>query len=333
MSGPEHVNLQFEDSGRWYSLPEWAEYFIGVGSHVARASNTDSRIVTAIVVPTRAFGAAFVSLGMIISDSAARDQASESAHFEMLFDLAPGTPVILRPKKGTALKGVLQSPEEYRGQLWVRVQVHSKEGGGRTYLIDESHGLTVQPAGRLTWKLPKTQGMGNDRTASKFVDSLLGEADPIQLGVKSKIVCALVGRRNTLEHEIRGTPLSIRVNGDQHAEGQLQDILRVDSFVTEQQSHRSALVTVGTSRPAADVINNVEIGVVFDGALGFLKLGAIWPPRHQVIILDRTEPYFDDAISAINSRFTQTGLRDECGLPDIEPPPGGEILAFREDLQ
>lgn len=333
MSEPGQVNLHFEDSGRWYSLPEWAEYFISIGSHMARAPSTDDKLVMAIVVPTRAFGAAFVSLGMVVAEAAARDQASETAHFERLFDLAPGTPVIFRPKKDAALKGVLLAPKEYDGKLWVRVQVHSAAGGGKTYEVDEAHALNVQPTGGLTWKLPKKQGIDNVRTANKFVDRLLGETDPVQLGLKSKIVCALVGRRNILEHEIRGTPLSVHVNGDRHAEGELQDVLRVDRFVTEQQSHRSALVSVGKSPPSADVINNVEIGVVFDGAAGFLKWGTMWPRRHQIIILDRTELLFDDAISAINSRFSQNGTRDECAMPDIETPAGGEILAFREELQ
>ena len=29
------INLHFEDSGNWYSLPEWAEYFINVGKQLA----------------------------------------------------------------------------------------------------------------------------------------------------------------------------------------------------------------------------------------------------------------------------------------------------------
>jgi len=63
-NGNTRINLHFEDSGKWYSLPEWAEYFISVGKQLAVADNSKSRIVTAIVVPTRAYCAAFVSLGM-----------------------------------------------------------------------------------------------------------------------------------------------------------------------------------------------------------------------------------------------------------------------------
>ena len=79
--------------------------------------------------------------------------------------------------------------------------------------------------------------------------------------------------------------------------------------------------------------SNVEMGVVFDGALGFLKWGQMWHGRHQVVILDRTEPYFDDAISAINTRFSQNRTDGEVALPGSDAPPGGEVLAFREALE
>jgi hypothetical protein len=326
------VILHFEDAGDWRSLPAWAEYFINVGKQLASADQSDSRIVTAIVVPTRAYAAAFVSLGMVISDAAARDSASESAHFEALFDLPYGTSVIYRPKPGKTLKGIMLGPEELSGKLYVRVQVHSKDGGGLTHFVDESHALQLQPA-RHSGKLPKKQGGENTRFANQFVDGLLGEADPVQLGIRSKLCCAVVGRRNTLEHEIRKTPLALHANGRLHAEGYLQDVLRVDRFVTEQQSHRSALVPVGAEPPSGDVIENVEMGVVFDGAHGFLKWGEMWQGRHQVLILDRTETYFDDAISAVNARFSQNRTNGEAALPECDSPAGGEVLAFREALE
>ena len=201
-----------------------------------------------------------------------------------------------------------------------------------TYWVSESQCLNVQPTGGPSWKLPKIQGRQNIRTANKFVDTLLGEVDAVQFGLRSTFACALVGRRNVLENEIRKTPLAIHVNGDPHVEGNLQDILRVDRFLGPQQSHRSALVSIGADPPSTDVLNNVDMGVVFDGAAGFLKWGTMWQSQHQVVILDRTEPYFDDAINAINTRFSQNSAHDGGEMPVAQAPPGGEILAFREAL-
>jgi hypothetical protein len=332
MSAALPVRLHFEESGEWYSLPNWAEYFISLGKHLAGGTESDSRIVTAIVVPTRAFAAAFVSLGMVISDAAARDPVSQAAHFKKLFHLPSGSRVIYRRKSGQTLKGVLLEPEQRDGKLWVRVQVHSKAGGGLTYGIDESLALQVQPA-RHSGNLPKKQGGKNVRLANAFVDRLLGEADPVQLGLRSKLVCALVGRKTILEHEIRKTPLAVYVNGHRRVGGVLQDVLRINRFVAERQSHRSAIVPVGAKPPSGEILSNVEMGVVFDGALGFLKWGELWQSRHQVIILDRTEAYLDDAISAINARFSQNRIDAETVLPECETPPGGEALTFREAVE
>jgi hypothetical protein len=331
MSITAPVNLHFEESGEWYSLPEWAEYFISVGKQLASSGKSDSRIVTAIVLPTRAYAAAFVSLGMVVSDAAARDRTSEALHFQKLLDLPPETRVIYKRQSGKTLKGVLQGLNVISGKPYVRVQVHSKDGGSLTYNIDESHALEVQPA-RHSGKLPKKQGGANSRFANRFVEGLLGDADPIQLGLRSKICCAIVGRRNALEYEIRKCPLSLHTNGCIQAQGYLQDVLRIDRFVTAQQSYRSALVPVGTENPTQQVIDNVEMGVVFDGANGFLKWGSMWKGSHQVVILDRTETYFEDAISAINTRFSQNGSNDEATLPEIDIPAGGEALSFREAL-
>jgi hypothetical protein len=269
---------------------------------------------------------------MVINDATEHDRVSAPDHFERLFDLPPGTPVIYRLSKKAALKGLLQEPIEYDGKLWVRVQVHSQAGGGMTYCIGESQCLNVRPTGGRSWKLPKNQGRDNTKIASKFVDSLLGETEAGQLGLRSSLICALVGQRNVLEQEIRKTPLAIHVNGDAPIEGKLQDILRVDRFVSPQQTYRSALVSIGTDPPSAEVLNNVETGVVFDGAVGFLKWGKMWQAQHQVVILDRTEPYFDDAINAINARFSQNSVHDGGELPNAQAPPGGEILVFREAL-
>lgn len=326
------VSLHFEDSGKWYCLPQWAEYFINLGKCIATAPASENRIVVAIAIPTRAFGAVFCSLGMVVSEAAEQNRPSEAAHFEKLFDLPAGTPVIFRQSPHRVQKGVLQDPEEYNGKLHVRVQVQDRDariGGGLTYLIDESRALQVQPA-KHSGKLPKKPGVENKQFANSFVERLLGEADPVQLGLRSKLVCAIVGKKNSLEHEIRQTPLAVHVNGDCRAEGRLQDVLRVDRFITDQQSYRSALVPVGSSPPSGDVASKIEKAVVFDGAAGFLKWGAMWPNQHQVIILDRTELYFDDAISAINSRFSQNRAETETLLPDSDVPPGGEVLAFRE---
>lgn len=326
-----HKKIYYEDSGNWHSLPDWAEYFISIGKYLATTPQSNSRVITAIAVPTRAYGAVFVGLGTIIKDAAARVQTSESTHFERLFDLPPGTPVIYRLNERKILKGILKEPQDISGKIWIPVQVQSTESGGGSYFIDESQAYKVQPA-QHSGKLPKKQSGKNSRFSNNFVDLLLGDADPVQLGIRSKKVCAFVGRKNILEHEIRKTSLAVYVDGRRTAEGQLQDILRVNRFVSEKQSYRSILLPIGIKPPTSEVLRNVELSVIFDGALGFLKWGDMWKSCHQVIILDRTEAYFDDAINAVNTRYSQNRVDGDTTVPECDTPPGGEVLMFREAI-
>jgi len=334
MSDASIISLHFEDSGEWYSLPNWAEYFISVGKQFAFSDfDVGSRIVTAIVVPTRTYCAAFISLGMVVSDAVRREHTSKEAHFKRLLALQPGTPVIYREKPGKTFKGILRPPKELHGKQCVGVQVYSKEGGELTIWISEAYALKVHPA-KHSGKLPKKQSGKNKHLSNEFVISLLGDFDQVQLGIQSKLVCAIVGKKSLLEDEIRRTPLAVYLGDDRRAEGWLQDVLRVDRFVIGEKSHRSALIPVGTSQPSSEIISKTEMGVVFDGAAGFLKWGTMWQDRHQVIVLDRTDRDFDDAIHAINSRFSQNRINTKLSLPcsDIPLPPGCEILAFRETI-
>jgi hypothetical protein len=205
------------------------------------------------------------------------------------------------------------------------------KGGGVTQLINKAIALKVQPATH-SGKLPKKQSGKNKRLSNEFVNILLGDPDPVQLGIQSKFVCAIVGKKSLLEYEIRHTHFAVYRDGDNREKGLLQDVLRVDRFTSGEKSYRSALVPIGISQPSSDIISKIEMGVVFDGADGFLKWGTMCQNRHQVIILDRTERYFDDAVHFINSRFLQNRANVELLLPDIalSLPPGTEILAFRE---
>lgn len=329
MEPSKAIQLHFEDEGSWYCLPEWGNYFISLGRKLAEDDGDRGRLVVALALPTRAYAAAFVSLGMIICDAANRDVESASDHFQKLLTLRAGTSVLYR-KKNRPLRGLITGIEDLNGKKYVRVQVHSQAGGGLTYLVSQENSLTVQPAPGRSWRLPQKQDRSCPGKADAFVDTLLGGTDPVRLGLSSKLVCALVARRNTLEHEIRKAPLAIHVNDSVYATGCLQDVLRVRRFVGPQQNYRSALVTLGKRPPSGELLARVEKGIVYDGGVGFLKWGSLWEGLHQVVVLDRTEPYFQDAISAINERFARNGTQDGAVVPGGNAPAGVEILVFRE---
>lgn len=328
------ITMQFEEDGEWHNLPAWAEFFINFGKQLVLADHSKSRNVAAIVVPTRAYCAAFTSLGIVIGDVAKQSLPSKELHFEKLFDLPRGTPVVYRPTPTTILRGILQEPDEHNGKLVIRVQVQSSEpgrSGALTHLIDENRAYQVQPA-KDFGALPRHPIEREDRFANNFVESILGAADPIQLGLKPRVVCTFIGHRNTLEQEIRQTVLAVHHDGLLRAKGTLQDVLRVDCFMSDEQIHRCALILPSSSLQTSDVVDKIESVVVFDGSAGYLKWGTKWPRQHLVIVLDRADPFFHEVIIEINSRFLQNHVNAENTIDISGAPPGTELFIFQEEV-
>jgi hypothetical protein len=261
------------------------------------------------------------------------ERPPESVHFNMLLELQPGTSVTYNHQEGKIFKGILQPPEKLHGQQWVKVQTSSKAGGALTHFINEERAFQVYPASH-SGKLPKRQDGKDKKFLNEFVNSLLRGCDLVEFDTQSKFVCAIVGKRSLLEQEIRQTTLATYIGGGRWAEGSLQDVLKIDRFTTGSQTHRSALIPTGVNQPPGDIMSNIAISIVFDGAVGFLKWGHLWPNRHQIIILDRAEPYLYDAINAINSNFLQNRVNIACcdQYGEATPPPGTELLVFREGI-
>jgi len=111
------MNLLFQKDGSWQPLPHWAQFYIKLGSQLAKTPKVDTRLVVGIAAPTRAYAAAFLALGMVLqkaADAVVHEDAKE--HFQYLSSFDRGTPVLLRVG-GQWCKGKLAGPGVHLGQL------------------------------------------------------------------------------------------------------------------------------------------------------------------------------------------------------------------------
>lgn len=331
------VKLCHKYSDKWYAVPKWVEHFISIGEELAlEGFESSSRIITAIIVPARAYCAALIGFGMIIGDTIIRDRPSKEAHFNKLLGLEPGTPVVYHEADKKIRNGVICHPEKINGDYFIRFQISepSQKGGGIFILIGQEKAFQLHPS-TCPVILPKRRIVREKILHNEFVSKLLPGCDLINFDIQSKFVCAIVGKKNLLEQEIVNTPFAVNIN-NHFTEGILQDVLKVNDFAKGAQSHRSTLIPTGLRRqPSINMVEKVETSVVFDGADAFLRWGSMWPNRHLVIILDRTELCFNDAIHSINSAFSQNRIDVERSVPfsGIAPLPGTELLAFREEIR
>ena len=330
------TKLCYKYSDKWHAVPKWIEYFISIGEELALEDfKFSSRIIAALVVPTRAYCASLVGFGMVVGDTIVRDRPSKEEHFNKLLSLDPGTPVIYHETDRNIRAGVICRPEKINGEYFIKFQIlePSKKGGEVFALINQKRSLLLHPSTHPVM-LPKRRAVKDKIPHNEFVSRLLPGCDLVNFDMQSKFVCGIVGKKNILEQEIGRTPFAVDGNGS-FAEGSLQDVLRVNIFTTGAQPHRSVLISTERRQPRTDIVEKIELGVVLDGADAFLRWGAMFPNCHQVIILDRTELHFYEAVHSINSAFSQDRIDIMGSVPfsDITPPAGLELLAFREGTQ
>ncbi|MFG1495176.1 hypothetical protein ABMA57_00995 [Saccharospirillum sp. HFRX-1] len=326
------IELHFDKFGRWVTLPSWAEYFVRVGKHIDLPSNIHESYtnVIAIIVPTRAFGAALTCLGSVINNSQSQFYPlSKGDHFEVLAGAPSGTPVLYFQSERKGMKGVLKGSEKYHGLLYLRVQVQSEKGGSLTHLVDKNNSYRVQFS-KHSGELPSKQKKTNSDLKNELINFLFWKDEDSGIKAFGKPSCKIIGSKKRLENEVCKTPLDFYVNGKHYISGSLQDILRIDQFSTATQLHRSMLLPTDSFNKE---VLNMKMTTVFDGALGFLNLSSSLSGCNQVVILDRADNNFNDAIGAINSRISQNSSSSEMALPECNPPPGVEVVAFREKVK
>src|SRR5690606_34613772 len=83
--------MHYKSDDKWDSLPEWTEVLTTVGHEVGMLSAVDERRPCfGVVLPTQAYAAAFVALGVLRFAAGTREKESASEHFDALFGLRKG---------------------------------------------------------------------------------------------------------------------------------------------------------------------------------------------------------------------------------------------------
>lgn len=328
----------YEDAdGGDQPLPGWLRYHSAVGAIAGRYSVNGRRLVIAAAVPTRAYCAAFNSLGVVTANASADGVFVESElHFQRLRQLPFGAAVLYR-QKSKKLKGRLEGSDtvpqkDGTEKPCVRIRVHNRGSGGLTHLVYAENAHKVEIVGGVQGELPKKQKGRRVKSSIEFVDEFFPNESLESVALKSRVLCAIVGRANALLREMKETKLAVQSSDKQQVtRGTLQDVVRIRAFAGNEADHFLADVVPVDSK-TVDLDDSPPV-VVFDGAAGFLKQRSKWPLSNLVVILDRTEPGFDDAVAAQNETYMKRRVGDNeveglASLPDA--PPGVEIVAFEE---
>ncbi len=332
-----HIDIDFRYwvDGRKLPLPSWGKFYMQLGASVAEQSDPQSNIVTALAVPTRSYAAAFVAAGAIICRARTIDtkgQISSAAHFEMLSRLPAGTSVVLR-KGEKSVKGKIVGTNGGNGDgsamIGIQTQAPTGKGGPLIVWIPAEASLRVQVSSKIWTQLPANSVKSADvsKASSEFVARIFQGADFSNFFTKSSLDCVILGSVASLKQEATATKLSVGSDGQEASAGTLRDILRIRRLMSTHEAFRSDIFPVN---PKGNAMESEEMAphlVIFDGAVGFLKWRYVWSHCNWVVILDRTEPRFTEAVQIVNEEYWSRISDEELRLSDA-PPDSVELVSF-----
>lgn len=318
------------DRTNWAPLPNWSQFLMQAGAIICSIENTEKRTVASFSLPTRAYAAAFLSTGAVLSRlSSSLDAATDIAHIQQLCALPRGTPVTLC-RNNRILKGLFMGCGEFEGKVLARVQVENARSGALEYQIAQEQWARIQVSALAPTALPSRQkGRLND--PGNMLTAIIGPPKALDHTLTSQLDCVVVGRANIMLYEIGHTQFCYKVSDSCCSPGNLQEILRVRRFLGNSNAYRSDVISIDDASFWASQNVRPPTLMVFDGARAYLKCHHLWPNSHAAVILDRTDLHFDEAAQLINQDFVQRRIGSAWPQQKLPPIPIGiEVMVYEE---
>ena len=315
-------------------IPDWANFYLSLGFYISQESSSENRKVVVLSVPTRSFCSTLIVAGAIsymAQNFDDADLATKENYFRYLSDLPDGTGLMRRnPKtrnietRGHKTSDFYEMPEGYIGY-------QSHKG---TTKLDPSKNLfdatlcwneiELDPS---DYKLPQTHKKFNVDDGTDFRSYIFGNnrADKFYKNT-STTECLVIGEVKLLESEVLLEQLIVP---EVQRVGAFQDIIRANTLVRSNLGfgYKTKLLTdrINTDQSSADIPKLT----VFDNPRAFVKWNTSFTRSNTVVILDRTDPHFDDSVLSANQEFENRPM--DLDLTDLLRGPipyGVDIMAY-----
>lgn len=335
--------LHHRDGGVWLKLPDWAAYFASVGSLASTSAGASRKVAVGLVVPTRAYCAAFTALGVLTSTLGEGPTSDGSlVHYQTIARLPIGTPLWLRRKNRKVYAEFDGLDESRGGPPRLRIKVAPNEKGGLTNILSpaDSNLIEIRTGGatNLPGKQKGREIVRNDRFVGQFFDG----KDIYSALLQSRLWCVLIGNADRLHGELASTELAIVPSEPGDSKNLLREIRRVGSQVPKgclQELLRPRAIAGVTSSYLCDVVSKAARDetpkvAIFDGARAFLRWRDNLRESNWIVVLDRTEPEFAAAADVLNQRYLRRLASGfvTAALDRLPPaPPSVELLVFEEE--
>lgn len=325
--------LQYVSANGVKPLPAWCRYFIDVGIAVAMHRPVEQRIVAVIAVPTKAYAALLLLSAAVTWLAAAKPTTDQCIHehIEMLRRLPKGTPLVYRTQTNHIKRGTLQGWVGNGGEPYICMRMARR--GKLTSRFPPEATLGIEPMARESYKVSKDLSVRKVVPDSEFefLKAVLGDEIAGRHVSMSRNDCAVVGSAKTLREEAALVEVVLPRRRGNPARGQLSAIARLQCTQSGDVPCRTAVISAASAPDGREQAPASAVAV-FSGSLAFLKWRHSFPLSNWVVVLDRTEARFGDAVAEANQEYIQ---RRSDSLVPVEmpvPPPGVETMVFMEDV-
>jgi len=334
------AELFYQDHEAYQPLSSWGHFFITLGADIYKMLHPDRRIVAAIAVPTRAYAAVLIALGMIANGSGV---GNDTAHADRLAELEIDTPVFLFKEQTDGMhraKGLYKgwSLKDTGGEevFYIKVQLDRAGDANREYPL--RMWSSIQIAAFPVESMPARETWRQVTIDDPFAALAVGRSHAKDLAMRSRLECVILGQANALSRETVDTPFAVRGQDGLFVQGHLQDLVRVRRFSSGLEAFRSDVIP--TDNPGVDKATGSLSPplAILDGSAAYLKWRHLFRSSNRVVVLDRVDRAFEEAVHTLNDEYTLE--RDvtlerhgdiDLGLEAV--PPGVDSMAFWETAQ
>ena len=304
--------LRYIDGEKARPLPDWARYLIRLGESVGAQAGDAESVMAVASIPVRTFAAVLTSTGVIVRRALDPGHGlSLDEHFRRVSSKKIGTAVTVTRGK-LRYTGVFQGTEHRDGTSYLRVQLTGEGGGNETHSVPLHLADRVQ-LGSEPYELRNRRASQRASDPSPFLIDCLEEMPATKFVQRARTDCVLRGHLSLLESELRDQLFEVNVG----RAGSLSQILRPKPIVPPGAPHRSIILKLRQSFTPIDPPEPPVL--VFDGALSFLRHNGNIPSHSSIVLLDRSEARYDDAVDGVLELLRTRGSRRE-------PPDGlGEV--------
>ena len=278
-------------------------------------------LVAVVIVPARGYAAALVALGILIGKlSGPHDtQLGAVTIEEKLRKLNRGSPVVIQEGNKQIngdFSGISKKFYDNNLRVGIHIRIKKTEQITRWLLLDQCI-VNILPSGTISI-IPSLTNGDSIIEHQGFIKNIAPKIKMKDIVSIANTECLFVAQISTLRSEIVDAQFASTNTRTQETSvfmpqdlgdsnnltyGNLQDILRVRRFLKRDLSFLSDILPVDSKRISDKIELNEDTIVLFDGSSALLKWDRIISGSVKIIVLDRTDTRFEEAIELINTKY------------------------------